>query len=511
MTTIIDNFLALIKKYRFQLIPLSAAHNGVCDCGRINCPSPAKHPIKNFRWKSLASSDHQQIQEWWSQLGTINIGLATGRWCSVKQRYLVVLDVDKEEHPILQILPKTLHYKTGKKGHHFWFWSKKPIPNSVNQLMEKIDIRGTGGYVVIPPSTHVNGNEYSFEGDLTEEIEEIPEWIVETLGKVTKQILKKTKVSPLRAATKNLSHAWAKMSITQMKDLLAKGNKIPNGIRNATIHRLLSSERAKGALKLDLLKTGKKLLRQIEDPLTFSIKELNQIVGSVMKYPAYNNSHEKVNDIYCKWVKKRGIKLQNNYCEDLKKQDDIFFKSLKPLAKGGIALSSLKTIREEFLKRKGLNHLSSYKDSLLAQKLKELGFTRTRTAKGNLWNVEFEEKEHEVNQPKRKKNKREIYYPGASNREFQEKLMSALNSSEEEQRKAYKDFLDSLLPGDEFGLGFSIYKEVEKLPNGQIVAKNPSGVVVTFGFDDMAMAPMYCVAGLAEILYRNNEPFVRDQ
>lgn len=372
-----------------------------------------------------------------------------------------------------------------------------------------------GGYVVIPPSTHVNGNEYMFEEGV-QDIQELPDWISKSIKELTrtrktnglKKPLSRKKNGCVKPTTSTI---WSTMTIPQIQDHMAKGNKIPTGVRNSVIHRLLSSERAKGALQPDLLKFGKKYLKQVEDSGTFALTELKQIVSSVMKYPSYNTSHEKVNDIYGKWMIKNGFKLPTNYIQSLKSEDDVFFKSLKKCERGGMALSSLKTLREEFLKGKGLKHLSSYKDSLLAQKLKDLGFTRLRTAKGNLWNVVVQEQKEETMTTPKKKNKREIYYPGASTREFHEKLRAVLGCSLEEQRKAYQEFMNSLLPGDEFGLGFSIYKEVDKLPNGQLVAKNQNGNIVTFGLDDMAMAPLYCVAGLAEILYRNNEPFLKKE
>ena len=54
------------------------------------------------------------------------------------------------------------------------------MPNSVCHLDDKVDIRGTNGYVVIPPSNHISGREYVVENPYYE-IANLPEWAYKIL------------------------------------------------------------------------------------------------------------------------------------------------------------------------------------------------------------------------------------------------------------------------------------------------------------------------------------------
>ena len=76
-------------------------------------------------------------------------------------------------------LPETVTVNTGGGGIHYYF--KIPIgmelKNSANQLIEKVDVRGEGGFVVGPGSMHHTGNFYEYEPGLdisSVEIAELP-------------------------------------------------------------------------------------------------------------------------------------------------------------------------------------------------------------------------------------------------------------------------------------------------------------------------------------------------
>jgi hypothetical protein len=68
--------------------------NGGCACPRgLDCPDPAKHPIGFLVPQGLrdATTDPDQIREWWEQYPEANIGMPTGALSGV-----VVLDVNLE-------------------------------------------------------------------------------------------------------------------------------------------------------------------------------------------------------------------------------------------------------------------------------------------------------------------------------------------------------------------------------------------------------------------------------
>ena len=61
-------------------------------------------------------------------------------------------------------MPDTLEAVTGSRGRHFYFKHPGvPVTNSVG-LLPGIDVRGDGGLVVAPPSIHVSGQQYFWDG-----------------------------------------------------------------------------------------------------------------------------------------------------------------------------------------------------------------------------------------------------------------------------------------------------------------------------------------------------------
>ena len=62
--------------------------------------------------------------------------------------------------------------RTGRDGYHFYF--KQPagsdIRCSTGKLAPNVDVRANGGYVIVPPSIHENGNPYTWEVELDDKI-----------------------------------------------------------------------------------------------------------------------------------------------------------------------------------------------------------------------------------------------------------------------------------------------------------------------------------------------------
>ena len=97
----------------------------------------------------------------------------------------VVLDVDGDagfeslralEHRH-GALPRTLSTKTPGGGSHFYFAPEAAVRNSVGQLGEGIDVRGQGGYVLIPPSS-IGGRSYVV--DEVAPLALMPAWMAST-------------------------------------------------------------------------------------------------------------------------------------------------------------------------------------------------------------------------------------------------------------------------------------------------------------------------------------------
>jgi putative DNA primase/helicase len=133
-------------------------------------------------WQQRASCDPKQVEEWWSEHPTANIGIATGAGSG-----LVVLDIDGPEGDEAWAELSsgregvaTRVVRTGR-GRHLWLATDRAdLRNTAGKLGFKIDVRGEGGYVVAPPSIHPDGTRYAFE-DPEVPIEPLPLWLTELM------------------------------------------------------------------------------------------------------------------------------------------------------------------------------------------------------------------------------------------------------------------------------------------------------------------------------------------
>ena len=155
---LLDAALAYAR-HGIPVLPVhTPAADGSCSCGRPDCDRPGKHPRLRHGLTD-ASTDPHQIDMWWSRWPEANVGLRTGL-------VMDVADVDSAagahglRHLLGGELPAGPQVHTGGGGWHFWFL---PLGygNRV-RLLPGVDWRGTGGYVVAPPSRHVSGATYDW-------------------------------------------------------------------------------------------------------------------------------------------------------------------------------------------------------------------------------------------------------------------------------------------------------------------------------------------------------------
>jgi hypothetical protein len=140
------------------VLPLHTPRPGGCSCGRADCDRPGKHP-RLPHGLTEASTDPRRLDLWWSRWPDANIGLRTGV-------FMDVADVDTDAgghalgHLVGGVLPLGPLVRTGGGGWHLWL---RPLGygNRVG-LLPGVDWRGTGGYVVAPPSRHARGTAYTW-------------------------------------------------------------------------------------------------------------------------------------------------------------------------------------------------------------------------------------------------------------------------------------------------------------------------------------------------------------
>lgn len=183
----------------YAVLPIWSLSGGVCRCpAGAGCKSPGKHPITMHGVKE-ASRDEAVIRGWWKAWPWAWLAVATGqasggRW---------VLDIDTHAPKTapgaslgltgtaalgeLQTthgpLPETLLTRTGSGGLHFWFSGPGGKGNRGRVRLDGrptgIDVRGDGGYVLVPPSGHLSGQGYTWER--WAEPVEAPGWLLDWL------------------------------------------------------------------------------------------------------------------------------------------------------------------------------------------------------------------------------------------------------------------------------------------------------------------------------------------
>lgn len=406
----------------------SVYHKLVCDCYHgIHCMRSGKHPYRKDAWLAFAQTNTiSTSDEWLAEFPNSNLAVCTGEVThkGVK-KYLVVVDIDNvlsdEQYDFVgeNSLPDTFEYKTGGSdgGKHLWYWSDKPIQCSVGKLANHVDIRGVGGYVIVPPSCHKSGKHYEVVDDSmwNTPIAEIPVWLQNKLIELdTKESVdksrqrKKPKNKNVKKASSVLETSpLAQLSVGALRKTLLDGNiKIPEGMRNNTLLRLLGSDRATQGSEYEQLLEKAFYYRDVwcDVPSTIPDSQLVDLATQVATFPKgfASSDHTQVNANYVAWMQARfkGALNKSITLERLEKLDNEFFSMMIAVSKASgttrlgtpkydklMTLSEIATSRESFMITSGMGTYSKYRSQFLAKKLEELGAVRVRTSKGNLWNV----------------------------------------------------------------------------------------------------------------------------
>ena len=168
-------------KLWWPVFPVHSIVNGVCTCRKgARCPNPGKHPRTRNGVKA-ATTDQKRIRRWWTKHPESNIGVPAGEASG-----LVVLDLDDGGQQSLQELierlgelPPCPTARTGGGGFHLLFGHPgRAVPNRIG-LVEGIDVRADGGYIVAPESDHISGGVYRWAVPPTSKPPELPTaWLV---------------------------------------------------------------------------------------------------------------------------------------------------------------------------------------------------------------------------------------------------------------------------------------------------------------------------------------------
>lgn len=222
------------------------------------CKPRDKTPILKD-WPGRATCDLPAIRAWCEKHPRCNWAVACGQASGVW-----VLDVDGPEGA--SAIDALCHEHGGDwlhtltaitaRGKHLYFTypAEYVIRNSAGKLSPGLDIRGDGGYVLIPASVHPSGQHYQWH-DSDVPIATAPAWLCQ-----------------MAASSKQLPFQKAEISA------------LPEGQRNYGLTRLAGARRRKGAtqqeIETELLAAN---IRRCKPPLP--VDEVLKIASSVARYP----------------------------------------------------------------------------------------------------------------------------------------------------------------------------------------------------------------------------------
>ena len=126
-------------------------------------PEEKRPFMTNWLQYTKTRATKEIVTGWFSNLSGAGVGAVTGRVSN-----MVVLDVEADcPYPIEDLLrryPTQMYSRTGSGGYHLFYQyptSATSVSNRV-RIFEGADLRADGGFIVLPPTVHPNGNRYEW-------------------------------------------------------------------------------------------------------------------------------------------------------------------------------------------------------------------------------------------------------------------------------------------------------------------------------------------------------------
>jgi hypothetical protein len=151
----------------------------------FRCEIGGKQPLPGVSWPAAATADPDEIERLW--FDAFNIGCPTGAALGA-----FVLDVDGADgeaslaaiEELHGALPPTRTARTPRGGRHLWFQFVEGATNRqgsraapvAGDLSRCLDVRGEGGFVVLPPSRRPEG---SYFWTRPHPVADAPPWLID--------------------------------------------------------------------------------------------------------------------------------------------------------------------------------------------------------------------------------------------------------------------------------------------------------------------------------------------
>ena len=155
---------------RDELTPREAAHQIARDLGPVFPCGPDKRPLTKHGFKD-ASRDPAHIDRWWAQHPNAMVGMPTGEASGIWAVDVDVADCKQGMQTLaglgwrLEDVGQTAVTGTATGGLHILYkWVEDaPVRNSASAIGPDIDVRGEGGYLIMPGSRLADGRRYTWE------------------------------------------------------------------------------------------------------------------------------------------------------------------------------------------------------------------------------------------------------------------------------------------------------------------------------------------------------------
>jgi RecA-family ATPase len=126
-------------------------------------PEEKRPFMSNWLQYMKTRATREMVENWFTNLSGAGVGMVTGKISNI-----IVLDVESYcPTPIEEILkkyPTQLISKTGSGGYHLFYQYPQNVTKVANRvrIFEGADLRADGGFIVLPPTRHPNGNNYEW-------------------------------------------------------------------------------------------------------------------------------------------------------------------------------------------------------------------------------------------------------------------------------------------------------------------------------------------------------------
>jgi bifunctional DNA primase/polymerase-like protein len=230
---------------------VSRGRGMLCSCRDPACGAVGKHP-RTPHGLNDATGDPAQLGRWWRHWPQANIGLVTGEVADV-------LDIDgpagraalcrfTADHDLRLDGPLV---RTGSGWH---LYLAPTGSGNRARLLEQVDWRGRGGYVVAPPSRHASGRPYQWLRPLTAGLPPAPAPLHGLLDPARAHPAQPVPAAPFRPTPAD--HPYGRTALEQELAAVAHA---PKGRRNHTLYQAgirLYSLVAGGVLARDEVEAG---------------------------------------------------------------------------------------------------------------------------------------------------------------------------------------------------------------------------------------------------------------